>query len=121
MAEPEILYNGHCPVCAAGAAHYQEIEPDAFGTCGWTDVTRSPDALARHGVTLKQVKYRIHAVTGNGTVLAGMPAVIAIWDRMPRHRWMARAARLPLLNTVATIGYEAAAAVLYAWNRTNGR
>ena len=121
MSEPEILYNGQCPVCRAGAVHYQRSDADAFASCGWTDVTHSSEALARHGVTLNAVKYRIHAVDGNGRVLAGMPAVIAIWDRMPRNRWMATLARLPVLNTVATLGYEAAAAGLYVWNRANDR
>ncbi len=121
MNEPEILYNGHCPVCAAGADHYQRLSPGSFQGCGWVDVTKTPEALARHGLTLKAVKYRIHIVDAEGRVLAGMPAVIAIWERMPRHRWMARLARLPVLNTLATAGYEAAAAALYAWNRANGR
>ena len=121
MNEPEILYNGQCPVCRAGADHYRRTGGGAFASCGWTDVTKAPDALARHGVTLEAVKYRIHAVGPDGRMLSGMAAVVAIWDRMPRNRRLARLARLPVLNTIATGAYELAAGVLYAWNRVNGR
>jgi predicted DCC family thiol-disulfide oxidoreductase YuxK len=121
MADPQILYNGECPVCSAGINKYRRIAATGDDRCGWIDVTQVPEALTRYGLDLEAVKYRIHIVDPSGKVLKGIPACAAIWDEIPRFRWRARLVRLPIVKQLAALAYEILAAVLYAWNKQRDR
>ena len=35
-----------------------------------------------------------------------LPAFLALWERLPGHRWMARLARLPILYSVLNVSYH---------------
>ena len=120
MKEPIVLYNGACPVCATGANAYRKATKGDHA-CEWIDVTREPDVLIAHGVTLKAVRYRIHCVDENGVMLRGVPAMAAIWDKHPHFRWAATLVRFPGLSLIAAGVYEVIAAPLYVWNTWRDR
>ena len=121
MPNPQILYNGKCPVCSAGIRQARRLSARPVEECGWIDVTQTPDALARHGLTLRDVQYRLHVLDAQGDMQVGVPACAALWDDMPRYRWLARLMRLPVIRTIAAGLYEALAYALFRWNGIRGR
>ncbi len=115
MSDPKVLYNGGCPVCAGGMNAYRGATRDPE-TCSFVDVRQTPEALAAHGLTLKDVMYRVHFVEEDGRLLRGMPAIATLWQRDRRFYPLSRVVRLPVLNWLATGLYELIAAPLYVWN-----
>ncbi len=107
-----ILYNARCPICRAEIEHYQararaQDLPLVFKDLHLADLDKwrlSPDAAKR----------RLHAMTPAGEVLSGIAAFAAIWDHLPRLRWLARAVRAPVIGPMVRLGYDhAAAPILY--------
>ncbi len=122
MTQPiEILYNGICPVCRAGAC---DLERRAIATKAgviFTDVSTDQSALNRAGVTLDAVRLKLHALTPDGRVLRGMPAVALAWSATPPYRLLGRLCRLPVVNWISAGAYHLTAHALWAWNRASGR
>lgn len=123
-AEPiRVYYNGACPICRAEIQHYQKIANRHEGAAlGWCDVTGSPGTLAAIGVDDDAAIRRLHVVDGEGRLLAGVEAFIAIWARLPGYRWLARIAAVSWIKPIAHVLYDnVLAAVLYRWNKAKGR
>lgn len=112
----EVVYNGACPVCAAGAAWQQRRTPSGAGVT-WTDVTRDPTAATRFGIDIDEVRKRLHLFDGTGRLHRGWPAVALLMARTPGQQWLGRLLQSWGIRTLAHWAYETAAAVLYAWNR----
>ncbi|MEM9292591.1 MAG: DUF393 domain-containing protein [Acidobacteriota bacterium] len=101
--ETKVIYNDTCPICSREIAAYRRYAeacdlPVTFAPLGeggrrGTDLTE--DGAAR----------RLHVVR-DGQILAGLPAFVALWDAMPRFRWLARLVSLPGIRTVADLVYE---------------
>jgi predicted DCC family thiol-disulfide oxidoreductase YuxK len=51
----------------------------------------------------------------------GVPAFAALWDEIPRYRWLAAVVRLPVVRQIAAGSYEVLATILYAWNKRRER
>lgn len=117
----EILYNGVCPVCRAGACDLERRSIAALAGVIFTDVSVAPNALERTGLTLNDVRLKLHAVKPDGTVLRGMPAVALAWSVTPPFRPLGRLAQWPPLSWVAAAAYHVVAHVLWTWNRVCGR
>lgn len=116
-----VCYNGACPVCRAEIDHYRGQADPASGLA-WLDAAADPATTARHGLAGDAPFRRLHAVTADGRVLAGMEAFAAAWDRLPRYRWLARLVRRPGVRPAADFLYERVAApVLFAMHRRRER
>lgn len=121
MSHVEVLYNGVCPICHAGACDLERRRAVAKAGIVLTDVSQQPDALQRAGVTLDQVRLKMHAIDANGRVLVGMPAVALAWAATPPYRPLGRLMRIPPFSWIGAAVYHVAAHVLWAWNRACGR
>lgn len=86
-----------------------------------TDVSRAPEALERAGVTLYQVRLKMHAITPEGRVLRGMPAIALAWTVTPGYRTLGRVMQAPPFSWSGAVVYHVAAHLLWAWNRASGR
>jgi predicted DCC family thiol-disulfide oxidoreductase YuxK len=117
----EVLYNGVCPVCRAGACDLERRAAAARAGVIFTDVAINPDALARAGLTLDDVRLKLHAITPAGRVLRGMPAVAAAWRATPPFRPLGRASQMAPFSWAAAALYHVTAHVLWRWNRLCGR
>lgn len=117
----EILYNGVCPVCRAGACDLERRAAAARAGVIFTDVAAIPAALERAGVTLDEVRLKLHALTPDGRVLRGMPAVALAWRATPPFQFLGRISSLPPFSWVAAGLYHATAHILWSWNRACGR
>lgn len=87
MRRLETFYDGGCPLCSREIAHYRRL--DAAGRIDWTDITGAETALAAAGLTREQAMRRLHVRTPDGQLLSGVAAFLAIWQRLPRWRWLA--------------------------------
>lgn len=122
MSQPiEVLYNGVCPVCRAGACDLERRAAAARAGVVFTDVATSPEALERAGVALNAVRLKLHAIDSDGLVVSGMPAVALAWSATPPFRFLGRLCRLPPVNWIAAGIYHVSAHLLWSWNRACGR
>ena len=121
MGRVEILYNAVCPVCHAGACELEKRAALANADVALTDVSQNSDALRRAGVTLDQVRLKMHAIDENGRVLAGMPAVALAWAATPPYRPLGRLMEVAPFSWIGAAIYHLSAYFLWGWNRACGR
>ena len=98
-----IYYDGACPLCAMEIAHYRKQEGAdnlCFRDVSNTDEAPGPD-LSREAALA-----RFHIRKEDGTLVSGAAAFVAIWDDLPKWRWAARMARLPLVLPLMELGYR---------------
>jgi predicted DCC family thiol-disulfide oxidoreductase YuxK len=117
-----VWYNTRCPVCDAGidAQRNKLIALVRSGAVAFRDINLEPDALARFGAGLEDIRRRLHAVDGSGQLLKGADVAVAIWRITPGQGWLASAFGNPVMLPLARFGYDRFADVLYAWNRRKG-
>ena len=87
-----VFYDGACPLCRREIGLYRGLRPK-LPVC-FADVA---DAAARlpPGITREQLLARFHVRTGEGELLGGARAFLALWAVLPGWRWLARVGRLP--------------------------
>ncbi|MEQ1489638.1 MAG: DUF393 domain-containing protein [Terricaulis sp.] len=117
----EVLYNGVCPVCRAGACDLERRAIAARTGVIFTDVASHPEALQRAHVSLDDVRLKLHAIARDGRVLRGMPAVAIAWAATPPFRPLGRLVQVPPISWIAAGLYHVTAHVLWMWNRACGR
>jgi predicted DCC family thiol-disulfide oxidoreductase YuxK len=112
-----VCYNGSCPVCRTEIEHYRQLDA-GNNTLAFLDVTADPAAAARHALVGDTPLRRLHAVAADGRLLAGLDAFIAIWERLPRYRSLARLVQRSGVRPAAGWVYERIAApLLFALHR----
>ena len=118
-----VYYNTKCPVCNGGIDWQRSrlVRAARAGLIEFRDINFEPDALARFGAGLEDVRRRLHAVDAEGRLHVGADCAIAIWQLTPGDGWVARIAGLPVIRPVARIVYDRFADLLYGWNRRKGR
>ncbi len=101
-AQTRALYNSDCPVCNAEMCSYDAYSktkdlPIAFDDLNQIDM----DAW---GVTEDEATRLLHVIH-NDQLYVGFEAMVILWEQMPRYRWMARIARLPVIYQIADWSY----------------
>ncbi|HEY9194234.1 MAG TPA: DUF393 domain-containing protein [Methyloversatilis sp.] len=99
----EVLYDGSCPLCRREIALYRSLTP--LHPVRWRDVsdpllTPLPDG--QRAALLS----RFHIRQGNGRLLSGARAFIALWAALPGWRWLARLAALPGAASLLELAYR---------------
>jgi predicted DCC family thiol-disulfide oxidoreductase YuxK len=86
-----VWYNTRCPVCDAGIRRQRNklIAVVKSGLIAFRDINLEPEALAGHGVTLEDIRRRLHATDASGRLLVGADVIIAVWRLTPGERWLA--------------------------------
>lgn len=117
-----VWYNTRCPVCDAGI-DFQKNKLVALvraGKVAFRDINEEPDALARYGASLDDIRRRLHAIDADGRLVVGADVALALWRLTPGQGWLAglfgNRAVLPLTR----FGYDRFADFLFAWNRWKG-
>ena len=101
---PIAFYDGGCPLCRREIAHYQRIDRD--GHIRWVDIDAQPDVLSGYGLNRDQAMQRMHVRESDGSMVSGARAFIALWQRMPRYRLLARLVSLPGILWIAERLYD---------------
>jgi predicted DCC family thiol-disulfide oxidoreductase YuxK len=124
MAAPHLVvwYNTRCPVCNAGIDRQRNklIAAVEAGTIEFRDINFEPDALARFGASLEDVRRRLHATDETGRLVVGSDVAIAVWRLTPGEHWLAALLGNPVMRPVTRFVYDRFADLLYAWNRRKG-
>ena len=123
MAELTVWYNTRCPVCDAGINHQKKrlVEAVKAGRIEFRDINLEPDALARYGATLEDIRRRLHATDAQGHLLVGADVAIAVWRATPGEAWLAALFGNPAVLPLTRFVYDRFAGMLYACNRRKGR
>lgn len=120
-----VYFNGACPICAAEIRHYQRLADGDPNGLIWSDLSLSNDrakAIADLGVSREALVKRLHVLDSEGRVYSGIDAFIALWESLPRYRWAAQLAALPIVKQVGAALYNRLLAPgLYHWNKRYGR
>jgi predicted DCC family thiol-disulfide oxidoreductase YuxK len=118
-----IWYNTRCPVCDAGIDWQRNklLQAVRADTLEFRDINEQPDALARYGASLDDIRRRLHATDEAGRLIVGADVAVALWRLTPGQGWLAallgNRATLPVTRFV----YDRFADILFAWNRRKGR
>ena len=117
-----VWYNTRCPVCNAGIDRQRNrlLQAAQSGAIEFRDINFEPEALARFGAGLEEVRRRLHAVDANGKLHVGADCAVEIWRRTPGEEWLGRLFALPVLIQLSRFAYDRFADILYAWNRRKG-
>lgn len=109
-----VIYNDTCPICSREVDSYrrytaaQGIDVDYVGLSG--------DRLAEFGLSEREAARRLHLLE-DGSLLRGVDAFAALWEKMPRLAWLARVVRLPGVHGLAVVVYEyVLAPLLFRWH-----
>src|SRR4051794_400891 len=118
-----VWYNTRCPVCDAGVSWQRNklLALVRAGTVSFEDINFEPRALAAFGVSLDDVRRRLHATDQSGRLVVGADVAIAIWRLTPGEHWLAWLAGNPVILPLTRIAYDRFADLLFAWNRRKGR
>jgi len=102
-----VLYDGACPLCRREIAVYQGLQPvEAGQTVQFADISRTDCPLPPGGERSDYLA-RFHVQRGDGQVLSGAAAFVALWATLPGWRYLAMAARLPGATPVLELVYRA--------------
>lgn len=102
-----VLYNGACSLCAPEIEIYRRAAERAGADIAFHDLNTA--ALTDWGLDADTARQRLHAREG-ARLLAGVPAFVALWSRLPRWRWLARLVSLPGVRQAAALVYDHLAA-----------
>lgn len=108
-AKPEVLtvlYDGGCPLCRREIAHVQGLasqQPES-ALC-FVDVNAAESAVP--ATERAALLARFHVQRADGSRLSGAAAFVAMWNRLPGWRWLARLARLPGALPALELAYRA--------------
>ncbi|VIO68874.1 hypothetical protein CI1B_24080 [Bradyrhizobium ivorense] len=125
MPDPHLTvwYNTRCPVCDAGIDWQRSklVAAVRAGRIAFKDINETPDALAQFGVSLDDVRRRLHATDQDGRLIVGADVAIAIWRLTASEGWLAAVFGNRVMLPLTRFGYDRFADLLFAWNRRNGR
>ena len=114
-----VLYNGDCPICSREIAAYRRRAERTGAPLAFEDLNVAD--LRAWGLEAEAARRRLHVRLGD-RVLAGLPAFVALWERLPGMGWLARLVSLPGIAWVAERVYEhVLAPALHALDRRRQR
>src|SRR6476620_3086589 len=118
-----VWYNTRCPVCDAGI-DWQRNKLLALVRAGkveFKDINEQPDALARFGASLDDIRRRLHATDAAGRLIVGADVAIALWRLTSGQGSLAALFGNRVMLPLTRVVYDRFADLLFAWNKRNGR
>ena len=118
-----VWYNTKCPVCNAGIRRQKSklLAAVKAGCIAFEDINLHPEALARFGADIDDIRRRLHAADEDGRLLVGADVAVAIWRRTAGEEWLAALLGAPGLIHLTRFAYDRFADLLFAWNKRKGR
>lgn len=113
-AAAQVYFDGGCPVCSREIALYQrmgaggELAPTFFDVSGDADEP-APD------LTREAALARFHVRRGDGALVSGAAAFIALWRATPSLRWAGRVLSVPPLPWLLERVYRGFLKVRVMW------
>ena len=118
-----VWYNTRCPVCNGGIDWQRSklLAAVRAGTVEFRDINEQPDALARYGATLDDIRRRLHATNETGRLIVGADVAVELWRLTPGEGWLAALFGNRVTLPFTRFFYDRFADLLVAWNRRKGR
>jgi uncharacterized protein (TIGR01777 family) len=102
----DIYFNGDCPVCRTEMNHYARLCSGTRPGMRFVDSMQRPNDLAECGLRGEHLARRVYVRDATGKLISGMPAIIAIWDRIPGYQGLARVVSWPVLRQASVLIYD---------------
>jgi len=117
-----VWYNTRCPVCDAGIDWQRNklLSAVRAGDISFSDINEQPDALAGFGVSLDDIRRRLHATDETGRLIVGADVAVAMWKVTPGEGWLASLFGNRVMLPLTRLAYDRFADGLFAWNRWKG-
>jgi demethoxyubiquinone hydroxylase (CLK1/Coq7/Cat5 family) len=101
-----VLYDGECPLCRREIAHVEGLaQRQGDAALCFLDISREADGDPARAAERAALLARFHVQRADGTRLQGAAAFVAMWDRLPGWRWLARLARVPGMLALMELAY----------------
>ncbi|MBK8097421.1 MAG: DUF393 domain-containing protein [Planctomycetes bacterium] len=113
-----LLYDSECPFCRREVDWLRRRA--AGDRLAATDIAAPEFDAGRFGLTLADVRARLHGITADGHILTGMDAIRAAW-RAVGLGWVMAPTGWPLLRPFADLGYRVFARYRVRLGRWFGR
>jgi demethoxyubiquinone hydroxylase (CLK1/Coq7/Cat5 family) len=102
-----VLYDGSCPLCRREIAHVRTLsQRQQDGSLCFVDISQPTVGEAPLVDDRARLLARFHVQLADGSMLNGAAAFVAMWDRLPGWRWLARFARLPGMLILLEAAYR---------------
>lgn len=102
-----VLYDGSCPLCRREIAHVRTLsERQQDGALCFIDISRPSVPETGCADDRARLLARFHVQHADGSMLSGAAAFVALWERLPGWRWLARFARGPGMLTLLEAAYR---------------
>lgn len=102
-----VLYDGSCPLCRREIGHVQALAARNGGAAlCFLDISDRETGGGRFAHERDTLLARFHVERPDGSRLDGAAAFVAMWERLPGWRWLARIARLPGMLGLFELGYR---------------
>jgi predicted DCC family thiol-disulfide oxidoreductase YuxK len=98
-----VFYDGACPICRREISVYRNLDP--LQPVEFCDVSQSSSPLPAE-LPRQQALARFHIRHADGRIESGARAFIALWERLPYWRWLARVGRLPGVAALMELAYR---------------
>jgi predicted DCC family thiol-disulfide oxidoreductase YuxK len=109
-ARLKVYYDGLCHLCSREINHYAGV-PGSQERIEFVDISDPSFDPRAEGVDALKVQKYFHAKRGDGTVLVGLDAFMAMWRVTPGYHWLATLAGLPVIKPMLQILYAGFAEV----------
>jgi predicted DCC family thiol-disulfide oxidoreductase YuxK len=118
-----VWYNTRCPVCNGGIDWQRNklLAAVRAGTVEFKDINEQPDALARYGASLDDIRRRLHATDEAGRLIVGADVAVELWRITPGQGWLAALFGNRVTLPLTRFFYDRFADLLFAWNKRKGR
>lgn len=102
-----VLYDGGCPLCRREIAHVKGLaDRRSESALCFLDISGSSEGHDRFSTDRSALLARFHVERSDGSRLDGAAAFVAMWDRLPGWRWLARLSRLPGVLALLELSYR---------------
>lgn len=105
-APADVYFNGDCPVCRTEMTHYARLCGENQAALRFVDSMQQPSEFLQCGLRREHLERRLYLREADGRILSGMPALVYLWSRMPRYRWLSRVFGLPVLEPLSNLLYD---------------
>jgi predicted DCC family thiol-disulfide oxidoreductase YuxK len=103
----KVLFDGNCPLCRKEIDLVQglAVKNPESKLC-FIDISQPEGQSDSYEIDRDQLLARFHVEQMDGTRLDGAKAFVAMWDRLPGWKWLARISRIPGMLFVMELAYR---------------